>query len=43
MRVLGALLDGVSTTDPLTFACASALVAAVALVAIYVPAGERRA
>ena len=38
MRVLGALLYGVSTTDPLTFACASAFVAAVALVATYVPA-----
>jgi len=38
MRVLGALLYGVSTTDPLTFACAAAFVAAVALVATYVPA-----
>jgi putative ABC transport system permease protein len=37
-RVLGALLYGVSTTDPLTFASASAVVAAVALAAIYVPA-----
>ena len=38
MRVLGALLYGVTTTDPLTFACASAFVAAVALAATYIPA-----
>jgi len=37
-RVLRALLFGVSPTDPLTFAAVSALVAAAALVAIYVPA-----
>jgi predicted permease len=38
MRVLGTLLYGVSTTDPMTFACASAVVAVVALAATYVPA-----
>ena len=37
-RVLRVLLFGISPTDPLTFAEVSALVAAAALVAIYVPA-----
>jgi putative ABC transport system permease protein len=38
MRVLAALLYGVSTTDPLTIACASAVVAVVALAVTYLPA-----
>jgi ABC-type antimicrobial peptide transport system permease subunit len=38
MRVLAALLYGVSTTDPLTIACASAIVAVVALAVTYLPA-----
>jgi putative ABC transport system permease protein len=37
-RVLGAMLYGVSTTDPMTFAGASVVVAAVALAATYAPA-----
>jgi ABC-type lipoprotein release transport system permease subunit len=38
MRVLGALLYGVSATDTLTFAGASVVVATIALAATYAPA-----
>ena len=37
-RMIGAFLTGVSPTDPLTFATISALLAAVALAASYLPA-----
>jgi len=37
-RLMGALLYGVGTTDPLTFAIVCAILAAVALLATYIPA-----
>ena len=37
-RFLSSMLFGVSATDPLTFACVAALLAAVALLACYIPA-----
>jgi predicted permease len=37
-RLLSSLLYGVSTTDPITFACVVLLLGAVALVASYIPA-----
>ena len=37
-RFLSSLLFGVSTTDPVTFAGVAALLAAVALLACYIPA-----
>jgi putative ABC transport system permease protein len=37
-RLMGRLLFGVTATDPLTFLAVPALLAAVALVACYVPA-----
>jgi putative ABC transport system permease protein len=37
-RVLGSLLFGVSTKDPLTFVAVSTLLAIVAFVACYIPA-----
>jgi ABC-type antimicrobial peptide transport system permease subunit len=37
-RVLGNVLFGVSSTDPVTFVAVPALLAAVSLVAMYVPA-----
>ena len=37
-RLMSSLLFGVSATDPLTFACVSLILAAVAMLACYVPA-----
>jgi len=38
MRVIASLLFGVTTKDPLTFAAVAVLLAAVALLACYIPA-----
>jgi putative ABC transport system permease protein len=37
-RVMSAMLFGVSATDPITYAAVSAVLAAIALVAVYLPA-----